>query len=57
MGIPPNCILPRRSLDISRARERIGFEANTDFREGIQRTIDYFIDNREAIQALEVQQA
>lgn len=33
---------PRRCLDVSRARDEIGFEATTDFREGLQRTIDWF---------------
>ena len=37
---------PRRALDISRARERFGFEATTDFEEGLQNTIDWFLENR-----------
>lgn len=37
---------PRRSLDTSRAREQIGFAARTDFREGLQRTIDWYLANR-----------
>lgn len=37
---------PRRALDISRAKEKFGFEARTDFDEGLQETIDWFIANR-----------
>ncbi len=33
---------PRRSLDTTRARERFGFEARTDFREGLSRTIEWY---------------
>ncbi|MGH9422616.1 MAG: NAD-dependent epimerase/dehydratase family protein, partial [Thermoanaerobaculia bacterium] len=33
---------PRRMLDISRARERFGFEAMTSFDAGLARTIDWF---------------
>jgi GDP-L-fucose synthase len=33
---------PRRRLDISRAKEEFGFEAKTDFREGLKRTIDWY---------------
>ena len=33
---------PRRSLDVSRARNAFGFEATTKFREGLQRTIDWY---------------
>jgi nucleoside-diphosphate-sugar epimerase len=29
-------------LDISRARERFGFEAHTGFREGLERTIEWY---------------
>ena len=37
---------PRRALDISRARELFGFEAHTDFDEGLQKTIDWYLKNR-----------
>ena len=37
---------PRRALDTSRAKEEFGFEAKTDFEEGLQRTIDWFRQNR-----------
>lgn len=33
---------PRRCLDTTRARELFGFAATTDFREGLQRTIDWY---------------
>ena len=42
---------PRRCVDASRARELFGFEARTDFREGLQRTIDWYLANREAAEA------
>ena len=37
---------PRRALDVSRAREKFGFEAKTDFNEGLQNTIDWYLANR-----------
>jgi nucleoside-diphosphate-sugar epimerase len=40
---------PRRMLDVSRARERFGFEASTDFREGLRRTIAWYEANRPAL--------
>ena len=33
---------PRRCLDISQAKREFGFEAQTDFREGLRRTIDWY---------------
>ncbi|MFI5178478.1 MAG: GDP-L-fucose synthase family protein [Vicinamibacterales bacterium] len=33
---------PRRSLDVSRAREAFGFQSTTDFRAGLRRTIDWY---------------
>lgn len=33
---------PRRSLDVTRARERFGFSATTDFRAGLARTIAWY---------------
>ena len=33
---------PRRRLDVSRARERFGFEAQTSFREGLRDTIRWY---------------
>jgi GDP-L-fucose synthase len=38
---------PRRLLDVSRARERFGFSAKTDFREGLRRTIAWYESVRE----------
>ncbi len=37
---------PRRALDTSRAREKFGFEAQTDFEEGLQQTIDWYREHR-----------
>lgn len=33
---------PRRMLDVSRARERFGFEAQTSFRDGLRKTIRWY---------------
>ncbi len=38
---------PRRSLDTGRARDAFGFVAKTDFREGLQRTIEWYRTSRE----------
>lgn len=40
---------PRRGLDTSRATEEFGFTATTSFRDGLQRTIDWYVENRERI--------
>jgi GDP-L-fucose synthase len=37
---------PRRSLDASRAAERFGFRARTSLREGLERTIAWYRENR-----------
>ena len=37
---------PRRMLDTTLAFEEFGFRAETDFREGLRRTIDWFVRNR-----------
>jgi GDP-L-fucose synthase len=37
---------PRRALDTSRAREAFGFEARTDFEEGLRATVDWFEESR-----------
>ena len=39
---------PRRCLDVSRARQRFGFEATTPFREGLERTIAWYREQRSA---------
>jgi GDP-L-fucose synthase len=33
---------PRRALDVKRARDLFGFEAQTPFEEGLRNTIEYF---------------
>ncbi|NJN20853.1 MAG: GDP-L-fucose synthase [Leptolyngbya sp. RL_3_1] len=33
---------PRRCLDVERARQAFGFEAHMEFRQGLQRTIDWY---------------
>ena len=38
---------PRRGVEASRARELLGFAAKTDFRTGLQATIDWYLANRE----------
>jgi dTDP-glucose 4,6-dehydratase/GDP-L-fucose synthase len=38
---------PRRKLDVSRARERIGWKATTDFRKGLRRTIEWYERHRD----------
>lgn len=37
---------PRRSLNIERARREFGFEAKVGFREGLQRTIQWYLEHR-----------
>jgi GDP-L-fucose synthase len=37
---------PRRVLDVSRARHEFGFEAKTDFDEGLQKTIEWYLKHR-----------
>lgn len=39
----------RRMLDVSKAKEEFGFEAKTDFSEGLTKTIKYYFDNREKL--------
>jgi len=39
---------PRRSLDVTRARDAFGFSASTDFREGLRRTIAWYRAQRAA---------
>lgn len=40
---------PRRRLDVTRAKEYFGFEAQMPFEEGLRRTIAWFRENRERI--------
>lgn len=42
---------PRRCLDISRAKQEFGFEAKTDFKEGLKKTIDWYVRYRTGAQA------
>ena len=38
---------PRRMLDTSRARDRFRFESKTDFEEGLRRTIEWYVSNKD----------
>jgi GDP-L-fucose synthase len=40
---------PRRCLDTSRAEELFGFKAATEFEEGLRQTVNWYLENREAI--------
>ncbi len=40
---------PRRKLDVSRAKERFGFESRIDFREGLKRTIEWYCEHRHTL--------
>ena len=40
---------PRRSLDVTRAREAFGFQATTEFDEGLTRTIQWYRNARDAM--------
>lgn len=37
---------PRRCLDVNRAKEEFGFEAKTEFKEGLKRTIEWYGNTR-----------
>jgi GDP-L-fucose synthase len=37
---------PRRALDVSRARQRLGFEATTTLEEGLKTTVAWYLENR-----------
>lgn len=37
---------PRRMLDTSQAYEEFGFKAGTDFRQGLKKTISWYLENR-----------
>ena len=37
---------PRRALDTMRAKEYFGFEAQMPFREGLQKTIEWYLENK-----------
>jgi len=38
---------PKRSLDVSRAKQEFGFEAKVPFREGLENTIVWYLENRD----------
>jgi GDP-L-fucose synthase len=40
---------PRRALDVTRARERLGFSATTSLEAGLRTTIDWFLKHREEL--------
>ncbi len=40
---------PRRVLDTTRAEQYFGFKAQTDFKDGLRQTIDWYRENREFI--------
>jgi GDP-L-fucose synthase len=42
---------PRRCLDTSRAERLFGFRAQTDFRQGLQRTVAWYLDQRRVLAA------
>jgi nucleoside-diphosphate-sugar epimerase len=37
---------PRRCLDVTRARERLGFEAAVELEDGLRRTVAWYLDSR-----------
>lgn len=41
---------PRRMLDVTRAKERFGFEARVGFDEGLERTIAWYRENQRSIE-------
>ncbi len=42
---------PRRGLDVSRAKEYFGWQAQVPFEEGMRRTIEWFRENRQRIES------
>ena len=42
---------PRRQLDISLAREQLGYEPKIGLQEGLETTIDWFMENKEEFDA------
>jgi nucleoside-diphosphate-sugar epimerase len=41
---------PRRRLDVTRAKEHFGFEAQMGFEEGLRRTIEWFKTHKDEIE-------
>lgn len=48
---------PRRCLDVSRARDRLGFEAQVPLQVGLQRTIDWYRESKDAHQVRKTTEA
>jgi GDP-L-fucose synthase len=44
---------PRRGLDVTRAKEQFGWSAQVPFEEGMRRTIEWFKENKQAIESRE----
>ena len=44
---------PRRGLDVSRAKDYFGWQAQVPFEEGMRRTIEWFKENKERIESRE----
>jgi GDP-L-fucose synthase len=40
---------PRRCLDTSKAEKEFGFKAKTNFEEGLKKTIEWYVENRETL--------
>ncbi len=38
---------PRRMLDVTKAKKEFGFQASTSFEDGLRKTIDWYIDQRQ----------
>ena len=43
---------PRRQLDVTRAKELLGFETSTTLEEGLHKTIAWYVDHREEAEAV-----
>ena len=43
---------PRRCLDVERAKQAFGFEARTDFREGLKKTVEWYRQHAQTLQSV-----
>jgi len=43
---------PRRALDTSKAEKLFGFKAQTPFRDGLKKTVDWYRENRERVKSM-----
>ena len=43
---------PRRCLDVERAKQAFGFEAQTDFREGLKKTVEWYRQHAQTLQSV-----